>query len=172
MIGSSAEPITNWHTLSSETALAHMKAALTGLTARRSDSAPGRIRAQRTAKSSTRISMDVALEQFKNALIVILLAATVLSAFLGHETEAITIAVIVLFAVGLGFIQEFRAERSLEALREMAAPLATVLRDGEEVALPARDVVPGDVVLLRAGTESLPICDSSKRSTCRWKKLR
>jgi Ca2+-transporting ATPase len=90
-------------------------------------------------------------EQFKNVLIVILLLATALSAFLGHGIEAIAIAIIVLFAVLLGFAQEYRAERAIAALRRMAAPTATVLRDGEEVDLPARDLVPGDVVLLRAG---------------------
>jgi Ca2+-transporting ATPase len=89
--------------------------------------------------------------QFKNALIVILLAATLLSGLLGHALEAVVIAVIVLFAVLLGFIQEYRAERALEALRAMAAPLGHVIRDGLEAAIPAREIVPGDVVLLRVG---------------------
>ncbi len=84
-------------------------------------------------------------------LIVILLVATALSAVLGHGVEAIAIAVIVLFAVLLGFVQEYRAERAIEALRRMAAPTATVLRDGEEREVPARELVPGDVILLRAG---------------------
>ena len=94
---------------------------------------------------------QILFQQFKNVLIVILLIATLLSAFLGHGIEAVAIAVIVLFAVLLGFVQEFRAEKAIEALRQMAAPTATVLRDGEEVELPARDVVPGDVTFLRAG---------------------
>ena len=89
--------------------------------------------------------------QFQNVLIVILLCATVISGFLGHTLEAVAITVIVLFAVLLGFVQEYRASRALDALREMAAPAAHVLRDGEEVTIPARDVVPGDVVLLRTG---------------------
>jgi len=89
--------------------------------------------------------------QFKNVLIVILLAATLLSGVLGHVLEAGVIAVIVLFAVFLGFIQEYRAERALEALRKMAAPLARVIRDGAEHSIPSREVVPGDLVVLRAG---------------------
>ena len=89
--------------------------------------------------------------QFRNALIVILLIATVISGFLGHTLEAVVITVIVLFAVLLGFFQEYRASRALEALRQMAAPIARVLRDGVEAVVPARDLVPGDVVVLRAG---------------------
>ena len=91
------------------------------------------------------------LGQFQNVLIIILLVATVLSFFLGQEVEAIAIGVIVFFAVMLGFAQEYRAERAIEALRQMAAPDATVLRDGEEVEIPARQLVPGDVILVRAG---------------------
>ena len=84
-------------------------------------------------------------------LILILLAATAVSGFLGHTLEAVVITVIVLFAVLLGFIQEHRAGRALEALKKMAAPVARVLRDGEEIVVPARELVPGDVVLLRTG---------------------
>jgi P-type Ca2+ transporter type 2C len=103
-------------------------------------------------KSIERISpWSIFLSQFKNVLIAILLVATALSVFLGHGAEAIAIALIVLFAVLLGFAQEYRSERALEALRQMAAPTATVLRDGEEVVVPARDIVTGDVILLRAG---------------------
>ncbi len=69
----------------------------------------------------------------------------------GTSFEALVIGIIVLFAVGLGFVQEYRAERALEALREMAAPTATVARGGEEVEISARDLVPGDILLLRAG---------------------
>jgi hypothetical protein len=73
-----------------------------------------------------------------------------LSGLLGHALEASVIAIIVLFALLLGFIQEYRAERALEALRKMAAPLGHVIRDVER-SIPSRDVVPGDLVVLRAG---------------------
>jgi Ca2+-transporting ATPase len=94
---------------------------------------------------------QILLEQFKNVLIIILLIATVISFFLGHGLESVVIAVIVLFAVLLGFVQEYRAERAIEALRQMTAPTATVVRDGEEVRIPARELVPGDVILLSTG---------------------
>ena len=94
------------------------------------------------------------VEQFENVLILILLVAVGLSIVLGHATEAIVIGAIVLLAAVLGFVQEYRAERAIEALRRMAAPTATVLRAGEEVDVPARELVPGDVLLLHAGDKA------------------
>jgi len=91
------------------------------------------------------------LEQFKNVLIIILLIAVALSAFLGETTDAIVIFIIILFAAGLGFFQEYRAGRAIQALRRMAAPLASVLRGGTETDMPARELVPGDVILLTTG---------------------
>jgi Ca2+-transporting ATPase len=140
-----------WHTLAGvqvSDALETTAQGLTGAEAARrlASHGPNELQAAR------RISPWALLaEQFKNVLIVILLVATGLSFFLGHGVEAIAIAVIVLFAVGLGFVQEYRSERAIEALRKMAAPTATVLRDGREIEVPARDLVPGDLVLLTAG---------------------
>jgi Ca2+-transporting ATPase len=94
---------------------------------------------------------QILAEQFQNVLIIILLIAVGLSAVLGEVLESLVIAIIVLFAIGLGFIQEYRAERAMEALRKMAAPNAKVIRDGREHTVPAREVVPGDLVLLHAG---------------------
>ena len=89
--------------------------------------------------------------QFCNVLTVILLIGAGVSAVLGHAVEAVTIAVIVVFSVLLGFIQEFRAEKAMDALKRMAAPSATVLRDGDEVDVPAEELVPGDIVVLSTG---------------------
>lgn len=91
------------------------------------------------------------MEQFQNILILILLGATGLSAILGHATESIAIAVIVLFAVGLGFVQEFRAEKALQSLKKLAAPLSAVLRGGKERTISTELLVPGDILLLTTG---------------------
>jgi len=103
-------------------------------------------------KASARVSPWVLFfSQFKDILIQILLVATLLSAFMGHAIESIAIAVIVLFAVILSFVQEHRAERAIEALRRMAAPTANVIRNGKEKKIPARELVQGDVILIKAG---------------------
>ncbi len=140
-----------WQTLSADEALKKIASSSAGLSSAEALSrlgvyGPNRLEAERRASPWLLL-----LDQFKNVLILTLLLATILSAFLGHGVEAVAIAVIVLFAVLLGFVQEFRAERALEALKAMAAPLAKVLRDGNEVMIDASEIVPGDVVMLAAG---------------------
>jgi P-type Ca2+ transporter type 2C len=140
-----------WHTLTQEAAFEQLGSLPNGLTSveaakRLLKTGPNEIQAAK------RISAwEILLEQFKNILILILLGATAISLFLGHGVESIVIAVIVLFAVLLGFVQEYRAERAIEALRKMAAPTASVLRDRDEIEIAARDLVPGDVIILHTG---------------------
>ena len=146
---SQTDPI--WHTLSVDDVIARLATGLTGLASaeawqRLHVYGPNELQAVKRVSA-----WHTFAAQFKNALIVILLVATILSGFLGHTLEAVVITVIVLFAVLLGFIQEHRAGRALEALKKMAAPSAHVLRDGEEAVVPTRELVPGDVVLLRTG---------------------
>ena len=81
----------------------------------------------------------------------ILLVSTILSVLMGEVTEAITIIVIVLLNALLGFFQEFRTEKTLDKLKNMAAPQATVIRDGIPVIIPASQIVRDDVILLKAG---------------------
>jgi P-type Ca2+ transporter type 2C len=143
--------IAAWHALRVEELFDKLQSTPEGLTANEAASrlamyGPNLIRAVRRASP-----WKLLLEQFKNILIITLLIATALSAFLGHGIEAAAIAVIVLFAVLLGFVQELKAERAVEALREMAAPLAKVRRDGKEVVISASELVPGDVVMLATG---------------------
>ncbi len=140
-----------WHTQTTEQTFAELKSQPSGLS--QAEAAARALQyGANEIQAAKRISpWEILLEQFKNVLILILLGATALSLFLGHGIESIAIAVIVLFAVLLGFIQEYRAERAIEALRQMAAPTASVLRNGAEVKIPARDLAPGDVILLHTG---------------------
>ena len=140
------------HSLDPGAACAQLDSTPAGLT---SSEAARRLRAYgpNELQAARRASAwQLLLDQFRNVLILILLAATALSALLGHGVEAIAITVIVLFAVLLGFAQEVRAERAMEALRAMAAPVSRALRDGDETQVPARELVPGDVILLVAGS--------------------
>ena len=91
------------------------------------------------------------LHQFQDFMVLVLLGATLLSGVLGEYMDAIVIIGIVLVNAILGFIQEYRAEQSLEALRELTAPIARTVRDGVRHEVPAEELVPGDVVIIEAG---------------------
>ncbi|WP_114965213.1 HAD-IC family P-type ATPase [Alkalilacustris brevis] len=89
--------------------------------------------------------------QLNNLLILVLIAAAAITAALGHWVDTGVIMAVVIINTLIGFVQEGRAEAALEALRDMLAPRAAALRDGERVALAAADLVPGDIVLMEAG---------------------
>ncbi|NQX65624.1 calcium-translocating P-type ATPase, SERCA-type [Paenibacillus alba] len=91
------------------------------------------------------------LNQFKDFMVLVLLGATLISGLLGEYLDAITIVVIIVMNAVLGFTQEFRAERSLRALKELSAPNSNVWREGAVHQIPARDLVPGDIILLESG---------------------
>jgi Ca2+-transporting ATPase len=91
------------------------------------------------------------LEQFTDILIIILVVATALSIAVGELTDAAVIIAIVLATAILGFVQEFRSEKAVEALKKMVAPTAMVLRNGKEVKIPTCEIVPGDIILLYTG---------------------
>jgi Ca2+-transporting ATPase len=95
--------------------------------------------------------LTLLLNQFRDFMVLVLLVATLISGLLGEYTDAITIVAIVILNAILGFIQEFRAERSLSALKQLSAPNAQVLRDGEINSIPASEVVQGDIVFIESG---------------------
>jgi len=102
-------------------------------------------------ESISRPAWRMLLAQFIEPMILILIAAAVLSFVLGNLTEGITIlAIVFLFGV-LGFIQEYRAEKAMAALKQMSSPVVRVRRDGRLLEIPARELVPGDIVLLETG---------------------
>ena len=93
----------------------------------------------------------VLFRQFTDALIIILLAAAAVSVAVGEVVDAITILIIVVLNGALGFVQEWRAEQAMEALQRMLAPRCNVIRDGHAQEIDAKELVPGDVVLLEVG---------------------
>jgi Ca2+-transporting ATPase len=95
--------------------------------------------------------VKIFLSQFKDMMVIILIFATVISAALGEYIDSVVIMIIVILNSVFGFAQEYKAEKALLALKEMSAPEARVIRNGKETTVPARELVPGDIVLLHTG---------------------
>jgi len=91
------------------------------------------------------------LSQFADTMVLMLLGATLVSAVLGEYADALTIMIIVVINAVLGFVQEYKAERSLEALQKLSSPKARVISDGEIKVVAGEELVPGDIVLIKAG---------------------
>lgn len=104
-----------------------------------------------TAEDKKARPLAIFAGQFKDLMVMILLIAAGVSAFIGEPADAVTIIIIVMLNAILGFIQEYRTERTLAALKSMTAPSAKVCRDGHLTVIPASKVVPGDIISLEAG---------------------
>ncbi len=110
----------------------------------------------RIVKKKTRSPLEIFLSQFTSPIILLLIVAALVSLYINYTNgegyfDSILILIIV-FASGIaGFIQDYKAERAVEALQRLATPTAHVIRDGREISIPATDIVPGDVVVLRGG---------------------
>lgn len=146
------DEVTPWHSLPADEVLARLSVSVTaGI-----DSAEAAIRLSavgpnRLEEKRSTPPWRLFVSQFQDFMIYVLLAAVVISAVEGQLVEAVAILAILLLNGVLGFAQEYRAEQALEALNELSAPTATVIRSGVEIEVRAEDLVPGDVVLLEAG---------------------
>jgi len=107
-------------------------------------------------KEEKKISVfQIFFSQFKSSLIIILLAAIILTLIIGEYADSALITVIVIVNALLGFAQEYKAEKSIEALKKLASLKATVIRGGNEERILAKDIVPGDIIKLEEG-EKIP----------------
>lgn len=141
-----------WHTLSRDKSLEHLDTHPTdGLSHDEARVRLKQIGENKLAEQPPRPLWLKFLDQFKSFLIIVLLFAAVLAYTVGDLKDAIVILAVVLFNALLGFYQEHRAERTLDALKGMLAPKAKVRRDGQLHEIDARNLVPGDVVVLEAG---------------------
>ncbi len=94
---------------------------------------------------------DLLFSQFSNFIIWVLIVAAIIAGFLQEWIDALAISIILIFNAILGFIQEYRAEKSLEALKKLSNPTSKIIRDGKLKTLPSDKIVPGDLILLEAG---------------------
>jgi len=145
-----------WHNLSVSEVVKSLNSGIQGLTREEAERRLDQFGPNELVEKGKTPPWVLFLGQFKNFLIIILLVAAIVSAILallgeGDIWDPILIVIIVFFAAGLGFFQEYRSEKAMEALKKMTAPTATVIRDGEEEKIPARDLVPGDIILLQTG---------------------
>ena len=140
-----------WHALSAEEVLDHLKVRENGLTSVEVAQRQVHYGHNQLTEAPRPGFMKLLWEQFNNFIVMLLVVAAVVSAFLGEWIDASAIMAIVVLNAILGIIQERRAEEALAALKKLAAPEARVLRDGHHVTVSSRDLVPGDIVFLEAG---------------------
>ncbi len=131
--------------------MAHERDEMTGLSAKEAQRRLLENGENRLDTGKKHSALRIFAGQFRDLMVIILLIATAVSAALGELHEAAAIVVIVLINALLGFFQELRCERTLEALAKLSAPMARVRRDGQELEIPAARVVQGDLLLLSAG---------------------
>ena len=141
----------DWHAMNADEVIEHLQTRLHGLSYREASERLkthgfNKIKVEKTISKAA-----IFTKQLKEPLMIILLVAAAISAFVGEVTDtAIIIAIVILSAV-VGFIQEFKSEKAIEALKKMTAARCWVIRDNEESLIDATELVPGDVILVSAG---------------------
>jgi Ca2+-transporting ATPase len=140
-----------WHALNNKEVMHRLGSSEEGLCDEEAQERLEKFGPNELRKEKGKSPWSIFFEQFKDFLILLLLAATLVSLLIGEVFDAAAIMAIVVMSAFLGFLQEYRAERALEALKEMAAPEALVLRGGRERRIPARELVRGDVILVHPG---------------------
>ncbi len=139
-----------WHAVSAADALLGAESREAGLAA---DEAQQRFAqgANELVQKKGKTTLQLFLDQLKDFMIIVLLIAAVISGVVGELVDALVILTIIIINAVIGVVQEKKAESSLNALKQMSAPIAKVIRGGREYSIPAREVVKGDIVLLEAG---------------------
>jgi len=141
----------NWHSMKKEEVLQTLQSSEQGLSVvevkRRLDEyGPNVLREEKKRRL-----LQLLFDQVKDAFVILLLVASVMSYIIGEMADAIMIVIIVVIVVVIGFIQEYRSEKAIEALKKLTAPTARLMRNGAILTVPSSEVVPGDIILLEAG---------------------
>ena len=153
-----------WHAIEREAVFRTLNASPSGLSTEEAKRRLTEYGYNELVEKKRKTALQMFLEEFKDVFILLLVVATILSVIIGYYesmgtqqgfletyTDAIAIGIIVILVAVAGFIQEYRAEKALEALKKLTAPKARVMRDGREVIIPAREIVPGDLLIIESG---------------------
>jgi Ca2+-transporting ATPase len=141
----------NWHTLATSEVLKKTGSSQDGLTPEAAQKKLHEFGPNKLAEKRKKPAWLLFVNQFTDFMILVLIAAAIISGIAGDIVDTIIILVIVLLNAIIGFVQEYRAEKAMEALKKMATPQSTVLRNGHVASIVSTDLVPGDIVLLEAG---------------------
>jgi Ca2+-transporting ATPase len=141
-----------WHTLTPTQVASELDTDVaSGLTTAEADARVTRFGANKLPEPVAVSPWKLLLDQFKSVMTILLLAAALIAFFLSDELEALAILVVLLLNALLGFVNEYRAEKSVRALKALAVPHAKVVRDGRDDEIAAADLVPGDLITFEAG---------------------
>jgi P-type Ca2+ transporter type 2C len=141
-----------WHALSREEVLKKLETGLeVGLTKEQAEKRLEKYGPNQLAEGKKTTFWEMIYEQLNNFVIIMLIVAAAISALLGEVVDASAIVAIVVLNTVMGVVQDNRAQQELEALKKMASPEAQILRDGHRISVPARELVPGDIVFLETG---------------------
>ena len=151
--GPAVEPARPWHTLTAEEVAETLRTdPATGLTDAEAVRRTAEFGPNALARAKSRSVLGILASQFKSFIVALLVAVTVVAFALGENIEAIAVLVVIVLNAVVGFLTEWRAEQALGALQRQAVPTAHAVRGGEERSIPAAQLVPGDVVLVSAGS--------------------
>ncbi|MCD6510237.1 MAG: calcium-transporting P-type ATPase, PMR1-type [Thermoprotei archaeon] len=140
-----------WHSLTLEEVLSTLKTSGAGLSTEEAKRRLAEVGPNELVARERITPLKIFINQFKSFLVGLLIVAALISLVIGELVDSLAILFIIVMNSILGFVQEYRAERALEALKKLTMPKARVRRDGREMIIPAREVVPGDVIILEAG---------------------
>ncbi|WP_415844533.1 cation-transporting P-type ATPase [Stutzerimonas zhaodongensis] len=144
-----------WHARQADEALRELETSNTGLTHEQVQERLYRYGPNRLDEAKPASVLQRLMRHLNNVLLYVLIAAALVTALMGHWVDTFVILAVVVLNVAIGFVQEGKAEKALQAIRHLLAPHAVVLRDGRQQDIDAAELVPGDVVLLASG-DSLP----------------
>ena len=144
---------TDWHQNSIEEVLSHLQTRATGLTEEEAKAGLSKYGLNQLQAKKKESRFLIFLKQFKSPLIYILLFAVLISFLVGKTTNALVILFVLFANAVMGFMQESKAQSTMDSLKELSSPKARVIRSGEAIEISAKDIIPGDIILVESGSK-------------------